>query len=296
MSRTTPNSRLYIKRKRNKEDFCNICGVKSKLTFDHVPPKCCFNDVNIKPLETLSGEKEKYNPNCSQNGLKYRSLCGECNNGLLAKYDKSVEDVVEQIKNHFLTSNLKKENVINLKIKINAFAKSICGHFLAMKNSYDNQCVTDILLRKYVLDPCALPPEDHQLLIRFYPYSTVFAIRDVAIHPNHIDPAMPKGMISILSSFPIAYILNSGSDSGGFIDLFRYCSENINETIELKLDIYSAFHTNTNMLRHEKWPCNITDDISGTSILICSAHAASDSIYGNRDNKILVSRLQNTKK
>ncbi len=65
------NDRYYQKEKRNLVDHCNICGKITKPTYDHVPPKCCFNDIYVKPVENLSGRAEKYNPSCSQNGSKY---------------------------------------------------------------------------------------------------------------------------------------------------------------------------------------------------------------------------------
>ena len=38
----------YDKVKRDKTDFCNICGKYENLTWDHVPPKCCNNMYPIR--------------------------------------------------------------------------------------------------------------------------------------------------------------------------------------------------------------------------------------------------------
>ena len=38
----------YKKEKRKDIDLCNICGKSKRLTWDHVPPKCCNNRYAIK--------------------------------------------------------------------------------------------------------------------------------------------------------------------------------------------------------------------------------------------------------
>lgn len=289
---TMKKTRFYEKKKRNRIDYCNICGIESELTYDHVPPKCCFNDINVKPIEKMSGEQEKFNPNCSQNGLKYRTICGVCNNSLLAKYDKAVEDVVEQIKTFLMNNDQLKSSTINLSIKINAFAKSICGHFLAMKNDYDKNCRIDISLREYVLSPSSLPPKDYQLLMRFYPFSTIFSLRDATIVNINGHLSVPSGTISVLSAFPLSFILSQGDCTCGCIDIFKYCSDNIEELVEIQLDFSSAFYPNTNVFRHEKWPCNISDDDFGIPALLCSSSAAQYSAYGNRKAEDILLKMK----
>ena len=78
----------YDKVKRDKIDFCNICGKYENLTWDHVPPKCCNNMYPIKVNSWWEGipEDTNYEKNY-QNGIRYRSLCSECNSKLGAKYD-----------------------------------------------------------------------------------------------------------------------------------------------------------------------------------------------------------------
>ena len=40
---------MYYKKEKRKEiDLCNICGKSKRLTWDHVPPKCCNNRYAIK--------------------------------------------------------------------------------------------------------------------------------------------------------------------------------------------------------------------------------------------------------
>lgn len=68
---------------------CNICSAYGKLTRDHVPPK---GSVKISQMLSLSlihslgldsPKKAKIKGRLSQNGIKFPTLCGSCNNKLL---------------------------------------------------------------------------------------------------------------------------------------------------------------------------------------------------------------------
>ena len=68
----------YKKEKRKDIDLCNICGKSKRLTWDHVPPKCCNNRYAIKTNSWMEGipEESSYTKKY-QNGIKFRSLCDE---------------------------------------------------------------------------------------------------------------------------------------------------------------------------------------------------------------------------
>jgi len=143
----------YKKIKRGQIDICNICGVKTKLTWDHVPPKCCNNRYSIKvnswvnglPLEN-SFEKQY------QNGIRFRTLCEKCNNDLLgAKYDNELAEFTNQVTS-IVTSSVISPAVINVPVKVNRLARAICGHLLAAKEYYEETCLIDKRLREYVIN------------------------------------------------------------------------------------------------------------------------------------------------
>ena len=70
---------------------CRLCGENRKLSFEHVPPRSCFND---KPVYVLGGERllrEEFNLDSprgsqSQRGLGSYTLCEQCNNDTGAWY------------------------------------------------------------------------------------------------------------------------------------------------------------------------------------------------------------------
>ena len=75
------------------EDLCTICQQHSTLIWDHVPPKGSWvfgkTKVSMRPSLNLAGDPKLRE---SQNGLKFRTLCRECNNLLGTKYDPEIMD------------------------------------------------------------------------------------------------------------------------------------------------------------------------------------------------------------
>ena len=82
---------MYYKKEKRKEiDLCNICGKSKRLTWDHVPPKCCNNRYAIKTNSWMEGipEESSYAKKY-QNGIKFRSLCDECNNKVFPRFKRT---------------------------------------------------------------------------------------------------------------------------------------------------------------------------------------------------------------
>src|SRR6056297_3557589 len=87
---------LYItKCKREKVSQCNICKKVKALSWDHVPPKGGISLTSVEQETvfqrlTINGEKRKYT--ISQNGVKFRTICKECNEKIGSKYDPVLND------------------------------------------------------------------------------------------------------------------------------------------------------------------------------------------------------------
>lgn len=259
----------YSKEKRSKSDICNICEKKSDLTWDHVPPKNCFND-NKTEYNSLFGDLIKEDEKLSkqfliaQNGIKFRSICKECNNSLLgAIYDIELKELVD-ILNLMMISNVKLPNETVINVNVNRIARSIIGHLLAAKKDYDSKTLIDKRLRKFFLDNTKLPPKDMQLLYYIYPYKSLMIVRDIVILRNGKSPFdIPKGLISCLSFYPIAFILCNKDSDCGLEDMFSLCTTNIDDKVKMKIDFTSYRFPNSSMMRPFLWPCKVSDGIDG---------------------------------
>lgn len=125
----------YKKEKREEYSFCNICGEKTKLTWDHVPPKCCNNRYNIKVNSWMNGlPKEKRYEQQYQNGIRFRTLCEQCNNNLLGvNYDIVLAAFTNQI-TQMVTSSITLPSIFKVSVKINRLCRAVCGHLFGCKN------------------------------------------------------------------------------------------------------------------------------------------------------------------
>ena len=106
MKPTTKLSKTQIRiaTRGSAEGECNICGSYGRLTEDHTPPKGCYRPKQVElralirrladPSYGAVGPESRF----SQNGVKFKTLCHRCNNGLLgAKYDPALIGFVNSV-------------------------------------------------------------------------------------------------------------------------------------------------------------------------------------------------------
>lgn len=162
------NRRNYAREKRKLKDRCNICGQVSDLTWDHVPPKFCFNNEKVKYNSLLEINEKSPQSKISQNGIKYRSICSRCNNDLLGSdYDKEYKKLVDILYKLYITPGEIGQYVEIEGINANKIARAIIGHFLAARNEYiDGKLENE--LREYFLNPNLKPPKEFKLFYYVY--------------------------------------------------------------------------------------------------------------------------------
>lgn len=281
---------FYKKVKKEKVDFCNICGKKTDLTWDHVPPKFCFNDVSIKYNSMMEKVKLNRKQTISQNGVRYRSICSKCNNTLLgAKYDPEYKKLVDLLYNLYITPGECGQYVIIKGLKINKICRAIVGHFLAAREDY---CTSEIEkdMREYFLNENVLPPKTYKLLYYTYIYNTIMIIRDIVPRylGTNMDYRVPSSLMSCINSFPMAFIVTKDcDDTCELYDMFELCTTNIDEEIDLKIDLLSYLYPNHRCARDPYWPCNVNDSETGTSFVLMSDTGNKDSVFSNtRDLKM----------
>lgn len=280
-------SRFYEKQKRDKIDKCNICGSLSILTWDHVPPKFCFNTEKVRYNRIFNKDNKEAKLLTSQNGIKYRSICDNCNNNLLgSKYDKEYKKIVDLLYNLYINKGSIAQYIDVQNVKVNKLARAIVGHFLAAKNSYSNTKI-DQQLREYFLDDKKLPPKSMSLLYYVYIYNTIMIIRDI-IPQNFGKQKMPvpSGIMSCINSFPLAFILvDNPENKCNLFDLFDYCTTDIEEEVTIRINLLSYLYDDLKTPRDLFWPCNVNDSPTGTSMLVIT-NDSKDSVFSTiRDLK-----------
>ena len=99
---------------------CNICSKELPLTEDHVPPQCCSNKGNIKFYSLF--DKNLFpnkNPKQAQNGIKFKTICAQCNNQRLGH---ELDPALGDFQNHVVEQASRCTSIadtLTLDIKIN---------------------------------------------------------------------------------------------------------------------------------------------------------------------------------
>ena len=210
-----------------------------------------------------------------QSGIKYRSICQECNGERIGRNDIEFAKFAKSVANYLITPC--HENSIIVTTKINRVLRAICGHFLAMKSSFDRKAISDKALREYLF-------RSDKKLARlkifcwFYPYSTIVNVRDVVVG-GFVQKAHPEGFIGVMNAFPLAYMISTKDETGcGLDNLSLYMTNNIEDEVAVTLHLKTAFYPQTNLLRHYLWPVNVEDGLYGAGFLLGGSEMQSSRI------------------
>jgi len=237
---------IYTETKRDQIGPCNICTRKSILGWDHVPPQGAieFSAVEIKSiLQNVAPDKSKDKFIISQNGLKYRTLCNECNNKLGREFDPILNEFSKGV-GRFLNSNISLPPIVHFRTKPNAIIRAILGHMLAAKAHFDN-AVTDELIRAFVFDMNASLPPTINVFFWVYPYRNIVVLRNIMM-PAVRGRFNEFASFDILKYFPIAYLVTDKSQYEGLGEISAFRKESPFQEIEVPINLKSV--------REPDWP------------------------------------------
>lgn len=189
---------------------CNICGIVGALTEDHVPPKGVSRlsqVVMLNIIDLLNVEKpQKKSGRISQNGVKFRTLCGKCNNERLGiHYDPTLISFTQEIRS-YLESALYLPPTILVSSKVNRLIRSIVGHLLA--NGVNQHRAGTLMdeLTTYFLDESASFPKGLKLYCWLYPYNDQVIVKGAAMSLHYWNSF---AVIMLLKFYPLSFLFVS---------------------------------------------------------------------------------------
>jgi hypothetical protein len=179
---------LLIETRGPKSGKCNICGAIGKLTEDHTPPKGCtkIKKVDLHHIiEHLNAAAPRSKGRLSQNGVKYRTLCGVCNNQRLGlEYDPEFIAFVNRIAD-YLKTNIQLPSVMHVTAKPQRVMRSLLGHMCAQGvNRYDKGKITNPIT-EYFQDSSKPLPSEIKIYYWPFPYKDHVMARDCALGLDH---------------------------------------------------------------------------------------------------------------
>lgn len=172
--------------KRTKMGICSLCGKQRMLSFEHVPPRCVFNDkaVQITKVEVAMAaltnhQREPWNLkgleyNIQQQGSGDYYLCKECNSNTGSWYIShfcnfantiacGVKKGIEEYK--------ETKPFTGVEVKISQMRPlAIYKAILTMFCDINRGCFNDLQLRDYLLNPRAkeIPKRKYRVFIYLY--------------------------------------------------------------------------------------------------------------------------------
>lgn len=184
--------------------ICNLCQKKvAKLSEDHVPPKGWMTPRHVTIESYPEGSAEDiYRLSTSHNGLKFRTLCSECNNLLGARYDKALKDFTVNVTN-VIQSPLNVFNSFPVETQPALVAKAVLGHILAAKTG---ECGTpvDEKMRRYVLGKDLKLSSQIKVYYWYFPYDTAIISLDKIVYDIFEGG---HAYFSVLKYYPIAFLM-----------------------------------------------------------------------------------------
>lgn len=260
----------YIKSKREKSSVCNLCRGVKNLTWDHVPPK---GGIQLTPVEmetilsVMTGDKGATKPTESQNGVKYRTICKECNDYLGLNFDPTLNEFARSVAT-YLKTTIQLPKTVHHKTKPKRLIKAILGHLVAAKvNVEDTQF--DRLAREYVLDTSTELPNEINIFYWPYPYTCSITIRDFGMF-------VPRGTLQepaifqTMKYFPIAYLVCSKPSYAGLNSLSIYRDCGLDDQVEIPIAL--------DRVEHAHWP----EAPEGTTNVLFGGQSAMDAIVAKQ--------------
>ncbi len=257
------NAQLYFtKFQREKVSRCNICKKRKHLSWDHVPPKggiylSAVEQETVFSHMTVTKVNRKYS--ISQNGVKYRTICKECNEKIGRKFDPVLNGFTRGVGN-ILKSNLILPSIIYYKAKPNLLIRAILAHLLAAKADID-KATMDEQIRNFIFDENANIPDEINIFYWVHPYINTVIIRDVAMLAVRGKFGGEVGFFSIFKYFPIAYLVCNLKEYEDLNELTLYRNSKPQDIIDIPINLKD--------IRGPEWPESVDNEnmiIGGQSI------------------------------
>jgi hypothetical protein len=203
-------------------------------------------------IGVLSVAKPMSGGRLSQDGVKFRTLCARCNNGLMGgSYDPAFNEFSRAV-GLFLKSTLTLPPITYVKGKPQKIARSLLGHLCAQGvDRYLKGPHTEDL-RDYFLDSAKPLPSYLDVYYWVYPYRTQLLVRDAVLKDlHHQDPAY----IWIMKFFPLAFLVVWDNPKGYVYQQFP----NLGKWRQLGIDDEVDLPVQLSVVPHERWPEAPTD-------------------------------------
>lgn len=168
--------------KKDVVDICRICGTKTKLTFEHVPPRASFNRQAVKVisadeiLQTVTDPNrdpwdfEGLNYSIQQKGSGDYYLCEKCNNNTGKWYVPYYLEFLYGFKGAVKLPDFKAENILQV-FASNFRPLAVFKQVMSMFCAINYFCPSDIKLKNFLLNKEVIDFDNKKYRIFMYVFA-----------------------------------------------------------------------------------------------------------------------------
>lgn len=171
---------MHKNKDRYSSDSCRICGNTCRLTEDHVPPRSWTTGQATQQrtsLDYFSNPKLKLG-RFSQNGVKFKTICGACNSVLGSKYDPEVARLIKLV--IAMGGGLSRKYEVAFTTRPSRIIRSVLGHLVAGTNqNYYSEF--DVKVKEFLSSEDNRLPSSFRVYYWIHPFEDTVIMRDIAI-------------------------------------------------------------------------------------------------------------------
>lgn len=192
---------------------CSICLKRLELTDEHIFPR----GLTIPGTKQIRELLPNIDPNrkggrgtrLSQNGLKLKTTCANCNNNLLGQvYDPALKELYDQASLFIRNRNLLFGRNIKLeKIKLNKVVRAVIGHMLASDTAPNSRAPKTREMRRLFFNHNHVVSSGYSVLMWLYPAKEQAVIRDIFVAKEFGANSENILWVSAYKTFPLAFAI-----------------------------------------------------------------------------------------
>jgi hypothetical protein len=223
--------------KRESPGPCNLCREQRPLSWDHVPPRSSLGPEPVEMatiMQVLCGSPGRRVVSTSQNGVKYRTLCRDCNTRIGRDYDPALAQFVASIHAR-VKSSLCVPRTVAVSARPFELQRAVLAHVLAAKAELDgvvfDATVRDLLAKSSVSVPPAI-----KIFYWLYPFARTVVLRDFVI-PTRGGARTQMAFCQLIKFYPIAFLVTDGPATLPFRELTAFRAAVAGDVADIPVDL-----------------------------------------------------------
>ena len=235
---------------------CNICGAVGQLTDDHIPPKGCPGVSTVRMHQLFRVLVDGSVPHLgrqAQGGVKYRTLCGDCNSKRLGvEYDPDLILLAQDVDRILSALNvgITLPSHTLVRIRPQRVLRSVIGHILAAGVERLADGDWDLELVEYFMNSHLLFPACARIHYWIYPFQQQVVIRDACfLSLLESDKGKNPTLFMCIKFYPLAFLIVDYRDNN-----YRFNLPCLSEYGSMLLDAEVQLPLYLKNFPRETWP------------------------------------------